>query len=331
MPGHAGILHPFGDHLQIKVLAKLDHGGDDLGRAGVGGHGADEIAVDLQGVEGQPRQIGERREAGAEVVQGQGRASLAQVAQDHRGPVRIAHDVALGHLQLEGARRQAGVAQDLDDVGNEVRAVDLAGGQVHRHGQLAGRPVGVAPDGELAGGLAHHVGAERAHQAHLFAERQELVGRQQATPGMTPADQGLEARQRAGGEAHDRLVVGHQLAPADGAAQIALQGQTRKAVAFQASAIGRRPAPAAGLGRLYGKLGPTQQLGGLRRLVAALGPHRAHREGWMDVEARHTKGPLQSVAQDLAGRRVAHRRQHAEFVFADAGQQHAWPEGGGQP
>ena len=191
--------------------------------------------------------------------------------------------------------------------------------------------MGVAPGGQLAGGFAHHVGAERAHQAHLFAKRQELVGRQQAAPGMTPADQGLEARERAGREAHDRLVIGHQFAAADGAAQVALQGQARQAVAFQAAAIGGRPAAAAGLGRLNGEFGPPQQLGGFRRLIAALGPHRAHREGRMDVEAGHPKGPLQGVAQDLAGGRLAHRRQHAEFVFADAGQQHAWPEGGGQP
>ena len=59
---------------------ELDHRADDLGRALVGGHGAHEVAVDLQRVEGQAGQVRQRREAGAEVVQRQARAGVAQRA-----------------------------------------------------------------------------------------------------------------------------------------------------------------------------------------------------------------------------------------------------------
>jgi hypothetical protein len=214
------------------------------------------------------------------------RRRLRAGSQDHGGPLGVAHDVAFGDFQLQGAARQAVLAQGLGDVGHQARAVDLAGRQVDADGQGAHRRVRVAPGGQLLGGGVHHVRAQLAHQPHLFDQRQELVGRQHAAARVDPAGQGLEARQRARRQAHDGLEVGLDLAAGDGAAQVGFQSQARQAVGFHRAAIGGGAATAGGGGGLDGQLGAAQQLGGVRRVQAAFGRTAPiDRVGWMSKPA----------------------------------------------
>ena len=126
-----------------------------------------------------------------------------------------------------------------------------------------------APARKLMAGLAHHQGAEIAHLPHFLAERQELVGRQQAAARVAPAGQGLEPRESPGREAHDGLVEGHDFVAPHGAAQIALQSQPRQPVAFEASAVGGRSASPTSLGGLDRQFGPAQQFGSLGGVLAA--------------------------------------------------------------
>ena len=75
--------------------------------------------------------------------------------------------------------------------------------------QLAGREVDGHPTGwayalslplrELTAGLVEHPGAEVEDQTALLGQRDELVGLEQSSAWMLPADQGLDAEQRAGG------------------------------------------------------------------------------------------------------------------------------------
>ena len=85
--------------------------------------------------------------------------------------------------------------------------------------------MGLAPGAELSGGGGHHVSAQLDHHAHFVHQAEEIIWDKEAAAGMAPPRQGLEAGQLAGGEAHDRLEEGHDLAAADGAAQIGFQGQ----------------------------------------------------------------------------------------------------------
>ncbi len=173
--------------------------------------------------------------------------------------------------------------------------------------------------------------AQFHHQPHLVHQPQEVVGLQEAAAGVAPAGQGLEAGQLAGGEAHDGLEEGHDLAATDGAAQVGFQGQAGQAVAFQGPAVGGGGrAAAAGLGRLHSKFRPAQQLGRLLGVVAALGAHGADGEGGQDVEAGHAQGLLQGLAQDLGVVAAADGGHDRELVLADAGHQGLAREGGGQ-
>ena len=102
--------------------------------------------------------------------------------------------------------------------------MDLAGGEVDADADVAGGAVGAAPGGQLMGRGLHHVGAELDQQAHLLAQRQELLRRHHAPARMAPAGQGFEAGDGAGVEPHHRLEEGHDLSAANGAAQVRFHG-----------------------------------------------------------------------------------------------------------
>ena len=63
-----------------------------------------------------------------------------ELAQGVDGRLRVLHGVALGDLQVEGARGQARLAQRALDVLDEVRLLELARGEVHGHATGADGP-----------------------------------------------------------------------------------------------------------------------------------------------------------------------------------------------
>ena len=97
-----------------------------------------ERAVDLDRVERQVLEVRERRVAGAEVVEDEAHAVIAELAEDPDPGLGLVHHDALGDLELEGAGLQAGLGQDRGDVLDEVGRRELARGQVDRH-ERAGR------------------------------------------------------------------------------------------------------------------------------------------------------------------------------------------------
>ena len=62
---------------------------------------------------------------------------------------------------------------------------------------------------------------ERMDDARFFGHRYEAVRRHQAVTRMVPPDERLDGVHGAGRQSHLRLVVEHQLALGDGAAQLA--------------------------------------------------------------------------------------------------------------
>src|SRR5439155_10980777 len=91
-------LHALGDDQEAQAAAEVDGGADD-GRVGRGRvHRTDEGAVDLQLVYRHPREGGERRIAGAEVVEGEADAEVAQLAQDLVDDVELAERERFGQL-----------------------------------------------------------------------------------------------------------------------------------------------------------------------------------------------------------------------------------------
>ena len=88
-------------------VGQVDGGPDDRGGTRVVGHRLHERAVELQLVDRQLAQVGQRGVAGAEVVDRDADAERAQLAEDLAGPLAVGHQEVLGDLQLEHGRRAA--------------------------------------------------------------------------------------------------------------------------------------------------------------------------------------------------------------------------------
>ena len=88
-PGVLG-LDALGDDAQAEVVGEVDRGAHDRGVGGVDGHLDHERLVDLDHVDREPLEVGQRRVAGAEVVDRERQADLAQArrASPPRGPGR---------------------------------------------------------------------------------------------------------------------------------------------------------------------------------------------------------------------------------------------------
>ena len=77
------------------------------------GEAVDEAAVDLERVDRESLEVGERRVPGAEVVDGQVQAEAAQLAQRDSGGLDVAHQGRLGDLQPQRVGSEATLGQRL--------------------------------------------------------------------------------------------------------------------------------------------------------------------------------------------------------------------------
>ncbi len=92
------IFDPVGHHGQPQSVGEVDNGGNDQGIVGVVAERGHEVLVDLDHVDRELLQVGQRRIAGAEVVQGHSYPQLAQAGERGEGGVGIAHQRCLGDL-----------------------------------------------------------------------------------------------------------------------------------------------------------------------------------------------------------------------------------------
>ena len=85
----------------------------------------DERLIDLDLVEGERLEIGQRGVSGAEVVHGDPHAERLEPAQDRNGAGEILHQHAFGDFQLQATRRESGFQQDRVDQGGQVAMAKL--------------------------------------------------------------------------------------------------------------------------------------------------------------------------------------------------------------
>jgi hypothetical protein len=104
--GHG--LDALGDHFQPQAVGQPDDRLDD-GDALPVVQFIDKGAVDLQGIHGQPAQVGQGRIARAEIIHRHPHTHLAQLGQDARGVIQIAHQHRFGELELDARGRHAGL------------------------------------------------------------------------------------------------------------------------------------------------------------------------------------------------------------------------------
>ena len=99
------VLDAFGDDPETEVAAQLHGGPDDREVLDPVEHVRHERAVDLELLDRQPLQVGERGEPGPEVVDRQAHAEPRQAVQDGVGSTRVGDEEALGQLEPEERRR----------------------------------------------------------------------------------------------------------------------------------------------------------------------------------------------------------------------------------
>ena len=96
-----------GDDRHVEAVAEADHRADDRRRLRVAAEIHDEGAVDLDLVERERLQIGQRRIAAAEIVHRDAHAERLQPAQQREAALEILDQHAFGDFQLQPARGRA--------------------------------------------------------------------------------------------------------------------------------------------------------------------------------------------------------------------------------
>ena len=125
------------DALGNRVFPQIPRHGDDrfhdLEAVLVLQHARNKGVIDLQRVDLEPAQVGERRISSSEVIDADRDVEGSQLLEHGQGVLGVIHEHALGDLELEALTVEAAVAEDEIDAGNDVRAHELGGGEVDRH------------------------------------------------------------------------------------------------------------------------------------------------------------------------------------------------------
>src|SRR5438552_18838292 len=147
--------------------------------------------------------------AGAEVVERDANAELLQLVQRAHARLRTLHRTALGDLQLEKSRREAGLVEDLRNTVEQVRLLELTDGEIDCERQRA--ISGIVPGLRLRAGDSHRPRADRDHDSNRFGERNEHGWRDHAEGGVIPAEERFHSADSSGAEIENRLVVDREL------------------------------------------------------------------------------------------------------------------------
>src|SRR6516162_6936322 len=145
--GFGALRHYFhAEIVRVRDDRAQDHGSRPLA---VGAH---ERLVDLDGVEREALQVGERGVAATEIVERQARAKVADALQHLRGVLGILHHQRFGELELERAARKARARNHRAQIVNEVLPQQLPRRYVDRGEHRIAAAHGTLPAAQLAGG-----------------------------------------------------------------------------------------------------------------------------------------------------------------------------------
>ena len=220
----------------------------------------DEAAVDLELVDRQVFQIGQRRQPGAEIVDRDRHTPVTQLVEQAQVLFDVVDQGVLGELDLQALRRAAGGIDGAAVLLQQHVATELAGrhvdGNPHRR-QAVGIPLH-----QLAGGFGQHPAAQRHHQAGALGHVDEIRRAEQAALRVLPAHQRLGADGAAAGQLDDRLIEQPQLAAFDRLPQLRLDAQAVLRGGAQVGIEHHHLVLAVGLGAVHRQIGGPQHLAG---------------------------------------------------------------------
>jgi hypothetical protein len=291
----------------------------------------DEGPIDLERVHGEPLEVAEGGVAGAEVVHGELDPELSERVQLGQRRGRVLHDHALGDLELQAGRVEPALAQGLGDLVDQVGPMQLARGEIHADDERRLARMLPLPGPRAAARLREHPLADGHDQPGLLGQTNEVLGGQQPSVAMLPADERLDLGDPPGLEDHHRLVVDPELLPRHRAPEIDLQVkplQRGRIHVLVEHLVARLPP---GLGLVQGHVGIAQDVlgSGLAR-AAELDPDTGRDEHLAAVEGERS---LELAGDPFGhGRRGAHvvdiLQEDAELVAAEPRERVLWPEAG---
>ena len=193
------------DHAHPQAVGERDDAADD-GRVDAGaGDRLHERPVQLDGVDRVRVQVADVAVPGAEVVDGAPDAQRLQGEQRAGDVPSSSSREALGQLELEQARGRPDSASAAAHQCRHVLQLELAGGEVHRDGQVVeARPTPVL---RLPAGREEDPGAQRSDQPRLLGSVHERAWRDQAVRRVLPPDERLDTHHGTGDGVELRLVV----------------------------------------------------------------------------------------------------------------------------
>ena len=253
--------------------------------------GDDERAVDLDDVDRQEREVAQRGVADPEVVDRDPHAEVTQSLDGRLGDLDL-EERRLRDLDHQALRSQAAGFEALAEAGDDVRADELARGQVDADPRTADRR---AP---VSGGPARLVDdpvRQRGDEPARLGDRDELAGRDEPSVAH-PANERLVADRLAGREVDDRLVVEPEVAGGDPGGEIGAELELRVRGLVHGRLVDLHAALAVTLGEVHRDVGVAHEF------VSGLVVGRGH--GHADAGVRD-----ELVPRDVE--RFAERRQHA--------------------
>ncbi|MDP9397604.1 MAG: hypothetical protein M3P96_07150 [Actinomycetota bacterium] len=311
-------LDSFGDGAQLQRGAELGDGLHERPVLGPPVQAGDEGTVDLQGVDGELLEIGQRRVAGAEVVEGELHAQLLDLAQPAQRRVGVVQEQGLGDLEDQYGWIETALGEGRGDVVGDLSRHDLPGGEVDVDPQRAAR---VGP----GAGLPARFGQDPAPHGHdepgLLGQADEVVGADESPLRVLPAQQRLDAGDLPRTQLEDRLVVQDELLFGEGALQVGAQVPAGELGGVVARGEHLDPVLAVRLGPVHRDVGGPQQVGGRLAAAARRRDPDAGRHDQLLVLQLHLGGERgEDAGGHLLGalRTAGSRQQDRELVPAQA-------------
>ncbi|HEY9057255.1 MAG TPA: hypothetical protein VIN77_08915 [Aurantimonas sp.] len=218
--GLGDALDSFGDCPHAKLLGDIDQRFDDDPAGGVGKEAVDETLVDLDDVHRKAEKMGQRGEAGAEVVEGDKHPLVSQARHSSRDiVVRAVHENGFGHLQDQMLQRNLfGIEGGADDL-IEIAVSKIGHREVHAN-MLEGNAV-VEPRANVGGDLRQHLSGQTISDVGIGEGIRELAGgRDAAILGPQPR-QSFETNDLLRIEPHDGLIVSDEPVLGEGEGDLA--------------------------------------------------------------------------------------------------------------
>ena len=182
--------HAFGNDREAQRVAEGNDGLRNDLALDVGHHVADEGAIDLQLVNGQAAEVGQRGIAGSKIVDRELHALCLESFHKDDGFLDVFNQHALGEFELELAGICAGALKHSQYPIDEARLAELHSADVDSEGEMGHGDMG-GPSRKLRAGCLQNPVAERENEAGLFSQRDEFARGEDSPAGVVPADQGF--------------------------------------------------------------------------------------------------------------------------------------------